>query len=373
MKAVGIILAGGSSKRLGELAERRSVAALPIGGCYRSIDFALSSMTNSGIRTVAVLTQYNARSLTEHLNSSKWWNFGRKNGGLYLFSPTITPGNRDWYKGTADAMYQNIDFLKKCDEEYVIISGGDCIYKMDFRKLLAYHKKVNADITIVCKEMPEEKDVSRFGVVQLDEDNRVAKFEEKPLMPVGHLISAGIYCISKALLIELLEKSAEEGRRNFAVDILFRYRKVKRIMGYRLETYWSNIADKNDYYKTNCDFLNPEIRNYFFYQEDRVLTKAADLPPAKFNKGSCVKNSMAASGCIIEGTVENSVLYKQVRVGKGTIIRNSVILNDVTIGDDVTIENCIVESSSVLKPWSHYKGEEEPLIVSAQKKERYEY
>ena len=209
MKALGIILAGGNSNRMQQLTNRRAVSAMPVGGSYRCIDFALSSMSNSRIHTVAVLTQYNARSLNEHLSSSKWWDFGRKQGGLFTFTPTVTTTNNWWYRGTADAMYQNIDFLKRRHEPYVIISSGDCVYKVDFNELLDYHIEKKADITVVCKDMPAETDVSRFGVIRMNEDARIVEFEEKPMMASSNTISAGIYIIRRRQLIEMLERCAE--------------------------------------------------------------------------------------------------------------------------------------------------------------------
>ena len=169
MKAIGIILAGGNNKLMKDLSKKRAIAAMPVAGSYRAIDFALSNMSNYRINKVAVITQYNARSLNEHLSSSKWWDFGRKQGGLYLFTPTVTAENSDWYRGTADAMYQNIDFLKNRHEPYVIISSGDCVYKMDYNDLLEFHIAKKADITIACKDMPADADVSRFGVVRMNE------------------------------------------------------------------------------------------------------------------------------------------------------------------------------------------------------------
>ena len=170
MRAVGIILAGGNNHRMRELSNKRAIAAMPIAGSYRSIDFTLSNMTNSSIQKVAVLTQYNARSLNEHLSSSKWWDFGRKQGGLYVFTPTITKENSFWYQGTADAIYQNLDWLKKCHEPYVVIASGDGVYKLDYNKVLEYHIEKKADITVVCKEMPRGADLTRFGVLRMNED-----------------------------------------------------------------------------------------------------------------------------------------------------------------------------------------------------------
>ena len=372
MKAVGIILAGGNSNRMKDLAKKRAISAMPVGGNFRCIDFALSSMSNSHIQTVAVLTQYNARSLNEHLSSSKWWNFGRKQGGLYLFTPTVTAENSDWYRGTADAIYQNIDFLKKRHEPYVVISSGDCVYKMDFNKLLDYHIEKKADITVVCKDMMPTEDVSRFGVVRMNEDSRIIEFEEKPLMAQSNTISTGIYVIRRRQLIEILEKSAEENRFDFVNDVLIRYKNVGRVYGYKLTTYWSNIADADAYYRTNMDFLNPEVRDFFFRQEPKIYSKADDLPPAKFNPGSEVSNSIVASGCIVNSKVENSVLYKDAFIGKNCVIKNSIILNGVYIGDNTHVENCIVESRGTLKPNTYYCGEDEVLIVS-ERNDRYNF
>ena len=177
MRAIGIILAGGNNHRMRELSQKRAIAAMPVAGSYRSIDFALSNMSNSHVQKVAVLTQYNSRSLNEHLSSSKWWDFGRKQGGLYLFTPTLTMDNNYWYRGTADALYQNLDWLKQSHEPYVVIASGDGIYKMDYGKVLEYHIDKKADITVVCKEMPQGADLSRFGAVKADDNGRIIDFE----------------------------------------------------------------------------------------------------------------------------------------------------------------------------------------------------
>ena len=370
MKAIGIILAGGNSHRMKELTRIRAAAAMPVGGAFKSIDFALSSMTNSHVQTVAVLTQYNSRSLNEHLSSSKWWDFGRKQGGLFLFTPTVTAENSDWYRGTADAMYQNIDFLKKRHEPYVIISSGDCVYKLNFNKVLDYHVAKRADITVVCKDLQANEDVSRFGVVRVGEDSRITEFDEKPLAASSNTISTGIYIVRRRQLIEMLEKSAEEGRYDFVKDILIRYKDMKNIVAYKTNSYWNNISDVDAYFKTNMDFLNPDVREYFFREEPKVYSKVDDLPPAKYNPGSQVRNSLIASGCIINGAVEDSVLFKQVFVGKNCLIKNCVILDDVYIGDNTHIENCIIESRGTINPNTSYVGSDEIKIVS-EKHDRY--
>lgn len=371
MKALGIILAGGNSSRIQNLSEKRAISAMSVGCSYRCIDFVLSNMTNSNIQTVAVLSQYNARSLNEHLNSSKWWNFGRKQGGLFLFTPTVTAENSWWYRGTADAMWQNIDFLKKRHEPYVIITSGDCIYKMDFNKVLDYHIEKQSDITVVCAKLPEGEDPKRFGLVKMDMDGRITDFEEKPMISSSDTVSTGIYVIRRRMLIELLEQCNEEGRYNFVTDILIRQKGLKKIYGYMMEGYWSNIASVDSYYRTNMDFLKKDVREYFFHQEPQIYSKSYDLPPAKYNANSKVTNSLIASGCIINSTVENSVLFKKVFVGNNTVIKNSIILNGAYIGDNVVVENCIVESGETLLSGSKYIGEDGIRIV-ADRKNRYE-
>lgn len=372
MRAIGIILAGGNNHRMKELSQKRAVAAMPIAGSYRSIDFSLSNMSNSHIQKVAVLTQYNARSLNEHLNSSKWWDFGRKQGGIFVFSPVVTSDNSSWYRGTADAMYQNLDFLKSSHEPYVIIASGDCIYKMDYNKVLEYHIAKKADITVVCRDMNEAAGVERYGTIRMNEESRIEEFEEKPIVAKSHTISCGIYVVRRRALIEMLEKCAGEDRYDFVKDILIRYKNLKRIYGYKMKDYWKNIASVEDYFAANMDFLKPEIRRYFFKEYPDVYSKVDDLPPAKYNAGSVAKNSLISSGCIINGTVENSIIFKSAFIGNNCTIKNSIILNDVYIGDNTYIENCIVESRDTIPANSCYKGEDGIKIV-IEKNMRYRF
>ncbi|MDO4298323.1 MAG: glucose-1-phosphate adenylyltransferase subunit GlgD [Lachnospiraceae bacterium] len=370
MRAVGMILAGGNSHRMKELSNRRAIAAMPIAGSFRSIDFALSSMSNSNIQKVAVLTQYNSRSLNEHLSSSKWWDFGRKQGGLFVFPPMVTADNSFWYRGTADAIHQNLDFLRQCHEPYVVIASGDGIYKLDYAKVLEYHIAKKADVTVVCKDLPVTEDATRFGVLHLNDDSRIVQFDEKPMAASSHTISCGIYVIRRRQLIELIEKSAEEGRFDFVKDILIRYKDVKRIYGYKITEYWSNIASVDSYYKTNMDFLKKEVRDYFFREYPDIHSKVDDNPPAKYNPGSVVKNSLVSSGSIINGCVENSVIFKKVFVGENCVIKNSIVLNDVYLGDNVYLENCIVESRDTIRANSRFVGENGIRLV-IESNERY--
>lgn len=372
MRAIGIILAGGNSNRMKELSKKRAVAAMPTAGSYRAIDFALSNMANSHIKRVAVLTQYNSKSLNQHLNSSKWWDFGRKQGGLYLLTPSITAENSSWYRGTSDAIYQNLDFLKESHEPYVVIASGDCVYKMDYNKVLEYHISKKADITVVYNEMTEdEDDLTRFGILSMDEDGRVKDFEEKPLIAKANCVSAGVYVLRRRHLIDLIEKANSESRYDLVKDIIIRYKDQKKIYGYKMEGYWRNIATKESYFKANMDFLKKDVRDYFFKEYPSVLTKVADLPPAKFNPGAYMQNSLISSGCIINGRVENSVLFKKVFVGNNCVIKNSIILNDVYIGDNTVIENCIVESRDTIKANTSYIGKDGEIKIVIEDSERY--
>ena len=370
MRAIGIVLAGGNNHRMKELSQKRAICAMPVAGSYRSIDFTLSNMSNSHIQKVAVFTQYNSRSLNEHLSSSKWWDFGRKQGGLYVFTPAVTVNNSNWYRGTADAIAQNLTWLKNSHEPYVVIASGDCVYKMDFNKLLEYHIDKKADITVVCRDMEPGTEIERFGTMKMNEDYRITEFEEKPLQAKSNTVSCGIYVIRRRNLIEMIERCVEEERYDFVRDILIRYKDMKRIYAYKIKEYWRNIASVEDYYGTNMDFLKPEVRSYFFKQYPDIYSKVDDLPPAKYNPGADIRNSLISSGCIVNGVVENSVIFKKSYIGNNCVIKNSVILNDVYIGDKTYIENCFVESRDTIRAGSRFVGEGGIKIV-VEKNERY--
>ena len=370
MRAIGIVLAGGNNHRMKELSQKRAICAMPVAGSYRSIDFTLSNMSNSHIQKVAVFTQYNSRSLNEHLSSSKWWDFGRKQGGLYVFTPAVTVNNSNWYRGTADAIAQNLTWLKNSHEPYVVIASGDCVYKMDFNKLLEYHIDKKADITVVCRDMEPGTEIERFGTMKMNEDYRITEFEEKPLQAKSNTVSCGIYVIRRRNLIEMIERCVEEERYDFVRDILIRYKDMKRIYAYKIREYWRNIAAVEDYYGTNMDFLKPEVRDYFFKQYPDIYSKVDDLPPAKYNPGADIRNSLISSGCIVNGVVENSVIFKKSYIGNNCVIKNSVILNDVYIGDNTYIENCIVESRDTIRAGSRFVGEGGIKIV-VEKNERF--
>lgn len=219
--------------------------------------------------------------------------------------------------------------------------------------------------------MSEEEDVTRFGLLKLNDDGRIIEFEEKPMVATSNTVSCGIYIIRRRQLIELIERCAAEDRVDFVRDVLVRYKNLKRIYGYKIDSYWSNIASVDSYYKTNMDFLKPDVRNYFFKQYPDIYSKVDDLPPAKYNPGASVKNSLISSGSIINGTVENSILFKKAYVGNNCVIKNSIILNDVYIGDNTVIENCIVESRDTIRANTTYIGTPDEIKIVVEKNERY--
>ena len=250
-----------------------------------------------------------------------------------------------------------------------VILSGDGIYKLDYNKVLEYHIAKRADITVVCTDVAQDE-ATRFGCVKMNEDCRIEEFDEKPMVTQSTTISTGIYVIRRRQLIELIEKCGQEDRHDFVKDILIRYKNLKRIYGYKINDYWSNISTVESYYKTNMDFLKPEIRDYFFRQYPGIQSKIDDLPPAKYNPGADVRNSLISSGCIINGQVENSILFKKVFVGNNCVIKNSIILNDVYLGDNTHIENCVVESRDTIRANSYYCGEDGIKVV-IEKNERY--
>lgn len=362
MRAIGIILAGGKNERLGELTRRRVSSAIPIASSYRAIDFTLSNMTNSGISKVAVITQNNSRSLNDHLSSSKWWNFGRKQGGLFVFTPYLTD-NSMWFRGTADSIYQNMSFLKKSNEEFVVITNGDCIYKMDYEDIVKYHVSKNADITIACRR--QDKNLSQFGVLTLDENKRVIEFDEKPLDPKGNIVNIAIYVIRRTLLIELAEQLNKEGRYDFVSDLLIRYRNRLNIYGYEYNnSYWEPVNTVENYFKINMDFLKPDIHDYFNKGENPIYTKAKDQPPVKYNYSANVKNCSIGNGSIISGCVKNSVLFRDVRIDNKSVVEDSIIMEHSKIGENCELRYVILDKDVTVEDNTKIIGTlEKPVII----------
>lgn len=365
MRAVGIILAGGNNDQMGALTEKRASSAVPVGSCYRALDFSLSSMSNSGIGKVAVITQYNSRSLHDHLSSSKWWDMGRKQGGLFIFTPYLTHDNTFWFRGTADSIYQNITYLKRSNEPYVVLSSGNSVYKLDYNDIIAYHERKNADVTIAYQQAPDGMDLRQYGVMEVGEAERVTDFEEKPLEPQSDLVSLGIYVISRTLLIKLLEAINAESRYDLVRDVIMRYRKRLRIYGYRYNGYWRTLNTVKTYYDCNMDFLNRDVRILFTKQLPYINTKPKDEPPAKYNIGANVTDCLVGSGAILNGYANHSVMFRKVYTGENSSVTNSIVMEGCIIGNNCVVENAILDKEVVLSDGRQVIGQnkDEPVII----------
>jgi len=363
MNAVGIILAGGKNERLGVLTKNRATSAMPVGSCYRAIDFPLSNMTNSGISKVAVMTQYNSRSLHDHLSSSKWWDLGRKQGGLFVLSPFLTNDSSSNFRGTADSIYQNLTFLRRSKEKYVVISSGDCVYKMDYSDILAFHKKEGADITIACRKVPPHESMRLYGVMELDAQGRMIDMEEKPLDPQSDVASIGVYVIARELLMTLIEDLAGEGRYDLVRDLFSRYRKRLKIHGYFFDGFWSNIGNINSYFNCNMSFLDKNLRDSFILNAPHIHTKPKDEPPAKFNSGASITNCLVGSGSILDGEAYRSIIFRNVRIGEQSSVKNSILMESTKIGRNCTVEYAILDKEVILRDGTQIIGTPDNLAI----------
>jgi len=365
MNAVGIILAGGKNERLGVLTKNRATSAMPVGSCYRAIDFPLSNMTNSGISKVAVMTQYNSRSLHDHLSSSKWWDLGRKQGGLFVLSPFLTNDSALHFRGPADSIYQNLTFLRRSKEKYVVISSGDCVYKMDYNDMLAFHKKEDADITIAYRKVPTHENISQYGVMELDEHGRLIDMEEKPLDPQTDIASIGVYVIARELLIKLIEELGNEGRHDLVRDLFSRYRKRLRIYGYHFDGFWRNVGSIHSYFNCNMDFLNKNVRDTFILNAPHIHTKPKDEPPAKFNSGASIINCLVGSGAILDGNAYSSIIFRNVRIGEHADVNNSILMEGTQVGRNCAVEYAILDKEVVIEDGATVVGTPESPVVIA--------
>lgn len=366
LNTMGLILTGWKKPDLKDLSTIRSASAVPIGGKYRVVDFTLSSMVNSGITNVGVLTQYSFRSLMDHLGSGKEWDLDRRYDGLFIFPPSVTDDDTGWYKGSADAMYSNLSFLRRSNEEYVIIAQGNGVYKMDFDDMLDFHKDTGAEITLAYRKMddfsPEE--LSKLGIIQLDDNSRVTDLQEKPLHPQTTNGSIGIYIIMRELLIHLLEECMAHGDYDFVKDILIKKLNKLKVYGYEFKGYWRNISSLRTYYRCNMDMLDPEIRHELFIENGKIYTKVKDEAPAKYNEEADVRNSIVADGCIIEGKVENSVLFRGVTVARGAVVRNSIVMQATRLEENSSIDFAILDKNVVLRRDKNLKGDPDwPIVV----------
>ena len=364
---MGLILSGWKKPALKDISYKRSVSAIPFGGKYRAIDFILSNMVNSGIKNVGVLTQYSFRSLMDHLGSGKEWDLDRRTDGLFIFPPSMSDEESGWYKGSADAMYNNLSFLKRSNEEYVVIAQGNGIFKMQMGDMLQYHIDTNADITLAYRKMYDYtmEELSSLGIIKIDWDNRIIDLQEKPLNPQSDLASIGIYILRRTLLISLLEECIAHGNYDFVKDILIRKLDRLNIYGYEFKGYWRNISSVRNYYRCSMEVLDPEIREELFVKDGKIYTKVKDEAPAKYNEEAEVTNSIVADGCFIEGTVENSVLFRGVTIAKGAVVRNSIIMQGSVIEQDAAVEYAILDKNVVLTGGKYLKGDADyPVVIS---------
>ncbi len=344
MKMVGIILAGGRTSSMGDLTKRRADAALPIGACYRAIDFSLTNMVSSGIENVAVVAQSASGSLNDHLSQAQWWGFGRKRGGLHLINPTITPEHQEWYRGTADSIWQNLRTLEKFNEPYAVVASGDGIYKLNYEKVLEQHERTGADVTVVCVKQYPGAILSRYGLVDVAEDGRVLRLKEKSENETEGLISCGIYLLRREALMKLVTESVEAGKYSFVKDVLVPIVENRKVYAYVHDGYWKNVAYKDNYYEANMDLLKPDVRRELLETEPLVLTRPGDEPPARYGEKSSLKNSLVGNGAVVNGEVCCSVLFDNVTVGEGSRIVDSLLLPGVKVGKNCVLENCIINS-----------------------------
>ncbi|MBO8160935.1 MAG: glucose-1-phosphate adenylyltransferase subunit GlgD [Thermosipho sp. (in: Bacteria)] len=365
MRVLGLILAGGKSEKLGKLVYKRASAALPIAGKYRAIDFTLSNMVNSDIIKVGVLTQYNPRSLMDHLGSGKEWNLDRKKGGLYILQPYIGLNGQYWYRGTADAIFQNITVLKRGEEDYVLIGSGDHIYKMIYNDLYMYHFTKGADITLVTKELDESYNIKDYGTVVVNDDMRVIEFNEKVDNPPSRRAFLGIYFINKHLLMDLLYTIVPDGGYDLLLDVILPKINELKVYAYDFKGYWRNIKKGIDeYFRINMEIIeNRGIREELFYKNGKVFTKLKDFPPAKFTATSIVDNSVIADGCVISGMVKNSVLFRGVVVKAGARIENSIIMQGTVIEEGATVKNAIIDKDCIVREGQTLIGDFEPVVL----------
>ncbi len=341
---IAMLLAGGQGSRLGALTRNVAKPAVPFGGKYRIIDFALSNCYNSGIYTVGVLTQYKPLELHTYIGIGSAWDLDRRNGGVYILPPYAREGGADWYKGTADAIYQNINFIDSMSPEHVAILSGDHIYKMNYAKMLAFHKEKKADATIAVLDVPLEE-ASRFGIMSADKNGRITEFAEKPKKPKSTLASMGVYIFHWQVLRRyLLEDSQHnDSEHDFGKNLIpAMLERKEKLFACSFNGYWRDVGTVESYWQASMDLLtdNPE---FDLYDPDWIIGSVnLSLPPHYISKEANVARSLVSEGCQIYGKVENSVLFPYVIVEKDAIVRNSVIMARARVGRGAKVEKAVM-------------------------------
>ncbi|HZP55980.1 MAG TPA: glucose-1-phosphate adenylyltransferase [Dehalococcoidia bacterium] len=344
-RVVALILAGGQGDRLSVLSEERAKPAVIFGGRYRIIDFALSNCVNSGISRVGVLTQYRPRSLNDHIGIGRPWDLDRSGGGVSLLQPYLGRDSADWYRGTADAVYQNIYFLEETRADLVLILAGDHVYKMNYDELIAHHLAKGADVTVPLYQVPVDE-AHRYGVLCTDDDDRIIEWEEKPDRPRSNLISMGIYVFNRTCLIEQLIADAQvDSTHDFGRDVIPRMvdDPHSRVYGYRFEGYWRDVGTIESYFEGNMDLLEDLPALNLYDPDSRIRTRVTGYPPAKIGQRAYISRSLLELGCIINGHVEHSVLSPGVYVEEGAVVRDSIIFDNVRVESGAIIERSIVD------------------------------
>jgi len=342
-KVLALILAGGEGKRLSVLAKGRAKPAVPFAGKYRIIDFTLSNCVNSGIDKVAVIPQYSPRSLARHIGVGKPWDLDRIVGGMALLSPFVsTNGEMHWYRGTAEAVYHNLDFIQDSRVDEVLILSGDHVYTMHYEEMIKFHRQRGADITIGVIEVPWNE-TNRFGIVLLDDNDKVVDFKEKPSQPRSNLASMGIYIFNKDILFKVLEEAHRRGLQDFGSQIIPDAINKYKAYGYKYQGYWRDVGTIEAYWQANMDLII-DLPPFNLYEPgSQVRTPSLDMPPVKMGPKAQISRSLVSNGCIINGSVFNSVLSPHVYVEAGAQVIDSIVFDDTIIAKDAVIHRSIID------------------------------
>ena len=345
---IAMLLAGGQGSRLGVLTSKMAKPAVSFGGKYRIIDFPLSNCINSGVDTVGVLTQYQPLRLNTHIGIGIPWDLDRNIGGVTVLPPYEKSENSEWYTGTANAIYQNLDYMENYNPDYVLILSGDHIYKMDYEVMLDFHKSNHADVTIAVMPVPMEE-AKRFGIMITDDQNRITEFEEKPEHPRSNLASMGIYIFNWKTLKEALIALADQPGLDFGKHVIpYVHEKGSPLYAYEFNGYWKDVGTLESYWQANMELIDivPEFNLYEEYW--KIYTKSDALPPQYFSKDSFVERSIIGEGSEIYGKVYNSVIGCNVTIGKDAVIRDSIIMSDCVIGEGATVDKSIIAEGAVI-------------------------
>lgn len=343
-ECVAMLLAGGQGSRLGVLTQTVAKPAVPYGGKYRIIDFPLSNCTNSGIDTVGVLTQYQPLELNEYIGSGKPWDLDRSDGGVHVLPPYQKSKSADWYKGTANAIYQNIPFIERYHPKYVLILSGDHIYKMDYRKMIDRHEEAGADCTIAVFEVPMEE-ASRFGIMNCNLDDSVYEFEEKPKQPKSNLASMGIYVFNWETLREYLTRDEADpsSSNDFGKNIIpAMLADGQKLQAYRFNDYWKDVGTIDSLWESNLDLLNPKVELDLSDPAWRIYSRTPAAPPQYIGVEAELQNSLVTEGCEVHGKVDFSILFENVTVGKGATVIDSIVMPGAVIEAGATVQYAMI-------------------------------